>query len=188
MAGSASRCGTPCNERFGLKGPRGFTSAAELLLDAHHALCCDVTLMCTLRRLTGDALPRHPQHAQCEQACGSLSSGRVGAQRRMMEIMVQMPDDARRWLLDVWTRQAEGGADGDAAAEAADPSEGSREEGERADGAPAGADAGALAGGHPDDSGELSDSGGSSGDGGVGGAGAGGVAGLPRETAGDDVD
>ena len=99
-----------------------------------------------------------------------------------MEIMVQMPDDARRWLLDVWTRQA----DGDAAAEG--PSEGASDDGERVDGAPAGADAGARAGGHPDNPGELSDSGGSSRDGDVGGAGARGVAGLPRETAGDDVD
>lgn len=95
-----------------------------------------------------------------------------------------MPDDARRWLLDVWTRQGDGEADGDAAAEGV--SEGSRNEDERADGAPAGAHAGALAGEHLDDPGGLSE--GSSREGDMGSAGAGGIAGLPRETAGDDVD
>ena len=98
---------------------------------------------------------------------------------------MQMPDDARRWLLDVWRRQADD-AEGDAPAEGAGSGEDLREGGERADGAAVDADAGEIAGEHSGGADALS--GGSSGGGDLGGGGARGVAGLPRETAGDDVD
>ncbi|KAK9819275.1 hypothetical protein WJX81_004556 [Elliptochloris bilobata] len=93
---------------------------------------------------------------------------RRGLVADMLATMAAMPHDARRWLLAGWRRQWAGGADAQGA------------------GAAEGAVEGEPLGEHLDAGGELSDerSEGSS----AGGSGGGGIAGLPRETAGDDVD